>query len=337
VPVSMRDVGRLAGVSTSTVSNVVNKPESVSPEVARRVLAAIDQLGFVRNDAARRLRVGRSDTIGLVVINITNPFFADMAMGVEAAADAAGYSVLLANSAAKPGREGEALDLFARHGVDGVLVAPAGNVLERLDVLRQRGIPVVLIDRVDDRGLLSSVAADNVVGGRLATEHLIAIGRRRLLFIGGSRDVSQMRDRLSGARDAVAATRGVSLAVRSTTTLDAELGLAIGAELAAGPADARPDGVFAANDMLALGLIQGLARGGLRVPEDVAVIGYDDIAFAAAAVVPLSTIRQPSAAMGEAAARLLIQQLREPGPHPVRSVGFEPTLVVRASTGTNNV
>ena len=331
--VSMRDVARLAGVSVSTVSNVVNRPDGVATELAARVTEAITQLGFVRNEAARQLRTGRSETLGLTVLNLSNPFFAAIATGVEQAAVAAGYSVLLATSSSIPGHEADTLDLFERHRVDGVLVASAGNMLERLDQLRQRGIPAVLIDSVDDRGAFSSVSANNVTGGRLAAEHLIENGRTRLLFVGGPRTVSQMRDRLEGCREAVLAAPGVTLDVKWTQTLSAELGLSIGSELADRPAHERPDAVFAANDMLALGLIQGLVRGGVRVPEDVAIIGYDDIVFAAAAAVPLSSVRQPSRAMGERAAATLIDHLRHPAEYRPRAVTFEPSLVARASSG----
>jgi LacI family transcriptional regulator len=330
--VSMRDVAQLAGVSVSTVSNVLNKPAGVDPDLAARVTGAIAKLGFVRNDAARQLRTGRSETLGLVVLNLSNPFFADMAIGVEEAAQAAGYSVLLATSSASAGGESGALDLFERHRVDGVLVASAADVLDRLDRLRQRGIPAVLIDGVDDRGVFSSVSADDVTGGRLAAGHLIDPGRTRLLFIGGTRTRAQMRDRLAGCREAVAAASGVTLDVLWTGTLTAELGLSLGADLAARPAAERPDAVFAANDMLALGLIQGLTGGGVRVPEDVAVIGYDDIVFAAAAGVPLSSVRQPSRDMGERAAAALIEQLRNPDGYRPVAVTFQPSLVVRGSS-----
>ena len=330
--VSMRDVARLAGVSVSTVSNVVNKPAGVDPALAARVTDAIDKLGFVRNDAARQLRTGRSETLGLVVLNLSNPFFADMATGVEEAAKAAGYSVLLATSSASVDGESGALDLFERHRVDGVLVASAADVLDRLDRLRQRGIPAVLIDSVDDRGLFSSVSADDVTGGRLAAAHLIDTGRTRLLFVGGTRTRAQMRDRLAGCQEAVSAASEVTLEVLFCGSLTAELGLSIGAELAARPDAYRPDAVFAANDMLALGLIQGLVGGGLRVPEDVAVIGYDDIVFAAAAGVPLSSVRQPSRDMGKKAAAALIEQLRNPDGYRPVAVSFEPALVVRGSS-----
>jgi len=329
---SIRDVAALAGVSMSTVSNVLNNPGRVSTASVDRVQRAIDQLGFVRNEAARRLRSGNSKLIGLAVINISNPFFTDVATGVEEAARAAGYSVLLGNSSSRPDGETGYLELFERQGVDGVLIVPSGDVLEQLDGLRRRGTPAVLIDRVDDRRAFSSVSTDDVVGGTLAGEHLLGLGRRRLWFVGGLLSVRQMRDRLDGFRAALAEAPDASLRVETGAFIDATSGLEYGRAIAPLPAAERPDAIFAANDMLALGIIQGLTGTGLRVPEDVAVVGYDDIVFSAAAVIPLTSVRQPSRRMGNTAATLLIQELADPEGFRTQSIVYEPQLIVRAST-----
>jgi LacI family transcriptional regulator len=329
---SMRDVAALAGVSMSTVSNVLNRPQRVSAVSVQRVQRAIDQLGFVRNEAARQLRVGHSRLLGLAVINIDNPFFTDVATGVEEAARAAGYSVLLGNSASRPEGETGFLDLFEQQRVDGVLIVPSGDVLERLDGLRRRGTPSVLIDRVDDRRTFSSVSTDDVVGGGLAARHLVDLGRRRLWFIGGSLDVRQMSDRLEGFRAVLAEHPEVSLRVQTSALVDAASGVDFGRAVAALDATERPDAIFAANDMLALGIIQGLSGTGVRVPEDVAIIGYDDIVFSAAAAIPLTSVRQPSRRMGSTAATLLIEELADPDGFRPRSIVYEPQLIVRSST-----
>jgi LacI family transcriptional regulator len=328
---SIRDVAALAGVSMSTVSNVLNRPHRVSAASAERVQRAIQQLGFVRNQAARQLRVGHSRLLGLAVINISNPFFTDVATGVEEAARAAGYSVLLGNSASRPEGEVGFLDLFEQQRVDGVLIVPAGDVLEKLDGLRRRGTPAVLIDRVDDRRTFSSVSTDDVVGGGLAARHLVDTGRRRLWFIGGLPGVRQMDDRLEGFRGALRDTPA-TLHVETAALVDATSGAAHGRAIAALAERDRPDGVFAANDMLALGVIQGLTASGLRVPQDVAVVGYDDIVFSAAAAIPLTSVRQPSRRMGSTAATLLIEELADPEGFRPRSIVYEPQLIVRSST-----
>jgi LacI family transcriptional regulator len=329
---SIKDVAALAGVSMSTVSNVLNRPERVSGEAVDRVQRAIDQLGFRRNEAARQLRLGHSSLLGLAVINISNPFFTDVATGVEEAAREAGYSVLLGNSASRPEGEAGFLELFERQRVDGVLIVPAGDVLEQLDGLRRRGTPAVLIDRIDDRRTFSSVSTDDVAGGRLAGEHLASVGRRRLWFAGGDDRIKQMRDRLDGFREAVRDVPGATVHVERTAAVEAADGVELGRRIAALPHGDRPDAVFAANDMLALGVIQGLAASGMRVPDDVSVVGYDDIVFSAAAVIPLTSVRQPSRRMGSEAARLLLEQIADPDGFRPRSIVFEPELIVRSSS-----
>ena len=327
----VRDVAALAGVSMSTVSNVLNRPDRVSAEAVHRVRAAIEQLGFVRNDAARQLRVGRSNLIGLAVINISNPFFTDVATGVEQAARERGYSVLIGSSASSPAGESASLDLFESQRVDGVLILPAGDVFRELDGLRRRGTPGVLIDRVDENGVFSSVSTDNVVGGRLAAEHLLGLGHRRLLFVGGSDGVRQVRDRLDGFRAVVDEYRDASLRVQWLDEVDAEHGAELGRAIAALPAGERPDAIFAANDMLALGIIHSLIGTEVRVPEHVAIVGYDDIVFAGVAAIPLTSIRQPSRDMGYAAASLLIEHLGD-AEKPPRVIRYVPELMARSST-----
>lgn len=331
---SIRDVAALARVSMSTVSNVLNNPGRVSADSRERVQRAIEQLGFVRNNAARQLRVGSSKLLGLALINISNPFFTDVASGVEEAAREAGYSVLLGNSASRPDGESGFLELFEKQQVDGVLIVPSGDVLDKLDGLRRRGIPAVLIDRVDERRAFSSVSTDDVAGGTLAAKHLLSLGRRNLWFIGGLLSVKQMRDRLEGFREMIGNYPGVSLRVETGAFVDATSGLEYGRAIASLPVDQRPDAIFAANDMLALGVIQGLTATGFRVPHDIAVIGYDDIVFSAAAAIPLTSVRQPSRQMGTAAASLLIDEIADPGGFRPRSIVYEPQLIVRASTTT---
>jgi LacI family transcriptional regulator len=327
--VSVRDVALRAGVSLGTVSNVLNSPEKVAPTTAQRVLAAIEELGFVRNDAARQLRAGSSRSIGMLVLDVRNPFFTDVARGAEEAALEAGLSVLLADSGERADREAAHLDLFEEQRVRGMLVTPVGDVVGRLERLRERGIPVVLVDRLASEERFSSVSVDDVAGGRMAAEHLLGAGRRRLLFVGGPLDLGQVADRLAGAREAVASVRGAALDVLEIPSLTMTEGVSAARRLL--DVDDRPDGIFAANDVVALGLLQGVGMlGGLRIPEDIALVGYDDIDFAAAAAVPITSIRQPRDLMGRRAVELLLAEI-EGGPRGERIV-FQPELVVREST-----
>ena len=331
--VSIRDVATTAGVSVGTVSNVLNHPDKVSPATVDRVHAAIDELGFVRNDAARQLRAGASRAIGLVILDGGNPFFTDVARGAETAAEKAGRVVLLGNSDQQVEREAHYLDLFEQNRVLGILISPVGDVSERLARLRRRGTPAVLVDRQASLTTFSSVSVDDVRGGQLAVEHLVAVGRRRLAFVGGPLDLQQVADRLAGAQEAVrGAGAEVALEVVEVPGLTVEHGRAAAAALMARPPSERPDGVFAANDLVAMGVLQSLVMlGDLRVPDDVALIGYDDNDFARAAVVPLSSIRQPSGLIGQTAMDILQDEIDDPTREP-RRVVFAPELVVRAST-----
>ncbi|MHB1171831.1 MAG: LacI family DNA-binding transcriptional regulator [Lacisediminihabitans sp.] len=330
--VSVRDVAARAGVSVGTVSNVLNRPEKVAVETVARVKNAIDELRFIRNDAARQLRAGQSKSVGLVVLDVRNPFFTDLARGAEDHAARVGLSVLLGNSDENPVRESAYLDLFEEQRVHGVLISPFGDITERLVRLRERGIPAVLVDRGSEGSGVSSVSVDDVAGGRMAVDHLIGTGRTRIAFVGGPFDIRQVADRFEGARAAVAAHPGVSLEVITIDALTVLAGRMEGEKLLERqPAD-RPDAIFTANDLIAVGVLQALVmKGDVRVPDDIALIGYDDIDFVSATVVPMSSIRQPSALIGQTAVQILLEEAADPT-LPPRQIVFQPELVVRAST-----
>jgi LacI family transcriptional regulator len=331
--VSVRDVAAAASVSVGTVSNVLNRPEKVAPDTVARVMAAIDELGFVRNDAARQLRAGRSRSIGLVVLDVRNPFFTDVARGAEDRAAEDGMTILLGNSDENVDRERAYLDLFEEQRVHGVLISPLGDDETRLQRLRGRDTPVVLVDRVSEDRSISSVSVDDVVGGELAVRHLIETGRRRIAFVGGPTGIRQVADRLAGARRAVEAEPDATLEVIATESLTVLQGRAAGEAIRDRAAGERPDAVFAANDLLAMGVLQALNMlGSVRVPDDVALIGYDDIDFASAAVVPLSSIRQPASLIGYTAVDLLLKEAASGEGFTPEQVVFQPELVVRDST-----
>ncbi len=325
----MRDVAERAGVSVGTVSNVLNRPDRVTPATLAKVRDAIDALGFVRNDAARQLRAGSSRAIGLVVIDAYNPFFGEVSRGAEDRAGDDGLIVLLANSDENPDRERLALELFAEQRVKGLIISPADGVDEQLAQLRRQRIPVVLIERTTTDPEVPSVAVDNLAGGRLAVEHLVERGRRRIVFAAGQLELAQVRDRLTGAR---AAAGAVPLEVMDTGGLSVGHGRTVGDAIAALAPDDRPDAVFAVNDLIALGVVQGLRTAGLRVPDDVAIVGYDDIDFAASAEVPLTSVRQPGARIGHTAVDLLLAVI-DGIPIAEPHVTFQPELIVRASSG----
>ncbi len=330
---SIRDVAQHAGVSVGTVSNVLNRPGEVSADSITRVHAAIEELGYVRNDAARKLRAGVSTTVGFVVLDGQNPFFGDVVRGAEDEASSHGIAVLYGNTDEDVARERMYLDLFEEQQVRGVLISPYGDINPRLERLRARGIHAVLVDRFSGDGRFSSVSVDSVVGGRMAVEHLIETGRRRIAFVGGPFEIRQVTDRLAGARVAVENSAApVDIEVIATGALTVAEGAAAGARILERPRHEWPDALFAANDLLALGLLQGLiVDGRMLVPDDIAIIGFDDIAFAAAAAVPLSSMRQPSGMIGRTALRVLLEETSDPDLIPRQTV-FLPELIVRAST-----
>jgi len=320
VPVSIREVASHAGVSVATVSNVLNRPEIVAQPTRDRVHSSIRELGFVRNESARQLRAGRSRTIGLVVLDVANPFFTDLARGVEDEASKAGFAVILCNSDDQERKEKRYLELLEEHRVQGVLITPVVGAGSRLARLQRRGTPVVLVDsRSASRGQCS-VAVDDVLGGDLAVSHLLATGHEA--------------DRHEGALRALrrAGRAPAGLQVIEAGGLNVAAGQKAGAEIAALAAGSRPTAVFCANDLIALGVLQEMTRNRIRVPEDISIIGYDDIDFAAAAAVPLTSVRQPRQQLGHTAARLLLDEAADDDAHQHRQVIFEPELVVRQST-----
>jgi len=331
--VSVVDVAARAGVSLGTVSNVLNRPDRVAPATRDRVLAAIRDLGFVRNEAARQLRAGRSRTIGLVVLDVGNPFFTDLARGVEATAGRSGLSVVLCNSNDDVAREGHYLSMLQEQRAYGVLITPVGTNNPAIEAVRRSGTPVVLVDRGSNRRMCS-VSVNDRVGGELAVAHLIEQGHKRIGFVGGPLSINQVSERLAGARAAMAAAGlpDKRLVVLETPRMDVESGRATGERIAGLSARSRPTAVFCANDLLALGLLQDTTRRRLSVPEQLAIVGYDDIDFAAAAAVPLTSVRQPRAQLGRAAMELMLEEADEPDRHRHRQVVFEPELVVRDST-----
>ncbi|MBZ5738997.1 LacI family DNA-binding transcriptional regulator [Nocardioides mangrovi] len=330
---SVKDVAAAAGVSLGTVSNVLNRPDRVSPETRERVQRAMSDLGFVRNESARQLRAGTSRTLAYVMLDASNPFFTDVAAGIDTAAESVDLALVLCNSRNSAQRERSHLALLEQQRVQGVLITPVEPDSPALEELAQRGTPVVVVDRTRADQSFCSVAVDDVLGGRLAVEHLLDRGHTRVAYVGGPRHLGQVADRLRGARDAwSAAGRPEDALVEvETAALTVNEGREAGARLAGLPARRRPTAAFCANDLLALGLLQHAISSGVRVPEELAIVGYDDIDFAAAAAVPLTSVRQPRQLLGRTAAELVLDESAN-ADHTHRQVLFTPELVARAST-----
>lgn len=328
----IKDVAAQAGVSVGTVSNVLNHPERVSDAMVDRVRRAIDETGYVRNESARQLRSGSSRTVGMVVLDVTNPFFADVTRGAEEVAMERGSIVMVGDSGDEPEHERRHLEALLEQRVQGVLLTPIGESLPVLARFRNLTIPVVLVDRVPAGVELCSVAVDDVAGGRRAARHLLETGRTQLSFIGGPEALPQVAQRLAGAREALAEAGLDPAGIRARH--EPTLTLATGAAATRHLLDRRVLGeaLFAANDLMALGALSVLRDAGIAVPDDVALVGYDDISFARAAAIPLTSVRQPRRMLGRTAAEMLFDEVDEGEAHVHRTVVFDPELVVRASS-----
>ena len=330
---SVKDVAAAAGVSLGTVSNVLNQPERVSPRTRTRVEEAMLELGFVRNESARQLRAGKSRVLAYVMLDANNPFFNDVARGIEDVAEVKSLSVFVCNSDQQVSRELSYLSLLEQQRVEGVLITPIDPEAQSLDDLSRRGTHVVIVDRTRSGNTHCSVAVDDTLGGRLAVEHLLDLGHERIAFVGGPERIGQVRDRRDGARLALedAGHPADNLVVVRTEALTVAEGRDAGARITGMSRRSRPTAAFCANDLLALGLLQQCVALGIKVPEQLAIVGYDDIEFAAAAAVPLTSVSQPRRELGRRAAELLLDEGTN-SKHQHQQVVFTPELVARAST-----
>ncbi len=329
---TLRDVARRAGVSIATVSYVLNGTRSVSPEVEARVREAVRALQYRPNRLARGLRRKRTHVIGLVVPDSANPFFAEIARGMEDLSFAHDHSVILCNSDGDPAKEQRYLGVLIEQQVDGIALVSAHATPAHLSMLRQRRIPFVVVDR-DLPGLEADcVLADNFQGGYLATRHLLERGHRRIACIAGPSELTPSADRVRGYRRALeeAGIRPREVWVQRGD-FRAESGYEAARFFLSLPAKVRPTAIFACNDLMAIGAMRAIGEAGLSIPDDIALVGFDDILLASYVIPPLTTVAQPTYEMGRIAGDLLLRRLGEPDRPPARLI-LPVRLVVRQST-----
>jgi LacI family transcriptional regulator len=327
--VSLRDVAKAAKVSIGTVSNVLNRPEVVSPSTLSRVQSTIKDLGFVPNGVARQLRSGYSRTLGLVVPDVGNPFFTEVARGVEDAARKRDYAVFLCNSDESLEKEDRYINVLIEQHVRGVLITPADIKADRIDALRARGICVTLLDRELKGENQCSVSVDDVHGGQIAVEYLASLGHKRIAWVRGPEKIPQVADRGEGVAKAAKLVNveidHIEVPLMNTANGEEAVNNLLALK-------SLPTAVFCANDLLALGVMRGLLNNGIQIPDQVAVLGYDDIQFAPSAVVPLSSISQPAYQIGVTAADLILSECESDGDHVHQQIKFQPRLIERASS-----
>ena len=326
---TIKDVAAAAGVSVATVSRVLNKSQRVDAELAERVLQAVSRLGYRPSAVARSLRVQQTRVVGLIISDIRNPFFTDAVRGIEDSVGAEGYSLVLCNSDEDLAKEAGYLDLVVEERMAGAIVSPASTEDTRLSALTARGVPVVVMDREAAREAVDSVLVDNVRGGELATAHLIEGGYQRIACITGPPRTSTGNDRLEGWRAALAAAgRDAPDALVRRADFKEDGGHAAATELLASAEP--PDAFFVANNLMTVGVLAAVAEAGLSVPEDVGVVGFDDMSWARLLRPPLTTVAQPTYELGRVAAELLTRRIAGRDDPPQRVV-LEPTLQIRDS------
>lgn len=332
---NIRDVAYLAGVSAGTVSNVLNRPSYVNPDTRRRVQSAIQALGFVPRQRSRRFRPGRVRNLGIALANLDNPFFVDVALGAESLAKELDVGIVISNSAYDPVREDQNLELLVQQRVQGIIISPVDEKSSQLQALRDRGVPMVFVDRVTADRDCWSVVVDDRRGGELGMEHLLDKGHTRIAFVGHPEQSSKVATRLLGARDAISkhSESPVSLEVLSVESWTVQGGKDAAEILVARSPELRPTAVFCSNDMMALGMLQTLDHSGIRVPEDIALVGYDDLEWAGIAMIPLTTVRQPRRLLGRTAVEMIMELLDDPNQRiKPRHVVLQPELVIRETT-----
>jgi len=330
---TIRDVAERAGVSLGTVSNVLNRPHLVADATRKRVLAVVDEIGFVRNNAARQLRGVTSPAIGLVALDTFNPFFAEVARGIERAADEANHLVIVCNSAGLKAREDRQLRVLEEQRVAGILMAPLrGSQSRAMRAIRNRGTPIVLLDRRGSGRDQCSVSVDDIGGARMVAEHLVSLGHERIGLVNGPRTIQQCADRHAGFLNGLDKA-GLSLSPSSDLEMP---GMTIqdGEEAAARLLAQRwrPTAIFCTNDLLAVGAQHAFLARGVHVPDDLAIVGYDDVAFAEMSFVPLTSVRRPAYDLGYQATKLLLDESSNRLQHRHERVLFKPELIVREST-----
>jgi LacI family transcriptional regulator len=329
---TMNDVARVAEVSIATVSHVINGTRFVSPERADRVHAAMRELDYTPDATARSLRMGRTNTLGVVIPDNTNPFFAELARWIEEAGFDAGYVTILGNSGERSDRERQYITTLLSKRVDGLIIAPWRKPTAAITrVLRKAPIPIVVIDRHDVLRSADSVLYDDVGGGRQAGEHLLELGHTEIAAISGPPDPGHDPGRLEGFRAALG-DDGVELPDDAIVASDYHFagGRAATAQLLA--RGTRFTALFAANDLMAAGAIRELTGHGLSVPGDVSVIGFDDAPLAEMTSPALTTVRQPVQAMGDKAVALLLARVTGAAAGAGRRHVLPTSLVVREST-----
>ncbi len=327
---TIKDVAALAGVSFTTVSHVLNDTRPVSADARRRVLAAVEEIGYLPSAVARSLRKSETKIIGVLVPNVNNPFFAELVVGVEDGCRLSGYSVFLCNSDNDPKRQQQYMRTLLEKRIDGLLLSSAGDAEALARIFKLATVPAVTVDRAVPGARADRVSVNNQDGALKAVRHLLDLGHRQIACVSGPAEFEVSMERVEGWRRALQ-ERG--LAVDESLLIESDFSSAGGYEAARRLLRERPEvtAVFASNDMMALGALRAAAELGLRLPQQLSVVGFDDIELSAYVYPALSTVGCSIKELGREAARVLIDRIENPGA-PLKDVQLTPRLVVRESS-----
>lgn len=328
---SISDVAEMLGVSKSTVSRAINGNSGVGDELRKKVLDLVDEIGYKPNTIAQSLSRGRVNIVALILGDIRNPFYADLAFNIQRILNSHGYMVMVFNSEYDVQREMEFLKLTIQFNFAGLILITAQTEIVE-DMLHSMDVPMVLVNRILPSYTGDSVLTDNFQAGYMAVMHLLELGHKHIGFVRGPGVSSASSQRFEGYRQAL---RNFSLPFNEEYVFESDLKMETGITLARNfvkDLKVRPSAMVVVNDMTAIGFIDGCRENGLSIPEDLSIVSFDDIEFSAMKGIELTTISQHVDKMSEHAARLMLKQLEEKDAKPERVI-LEPTLVIRKTTG----
>jgi LacI family transcriptional regulator len=325
---TFNDLAQELNLSTATISRALSRPEIVAPETRTRVLEAVRRSGYQMNGIARSLRTQSTHTIGVIVSDICNPFFSSIVKAAEDVARTNGYTVLICNADEEGRNEEAALRLFIERQVSGVIRCSAGANSSLLQVLHEKSIPLVDLDRQSGLPDIDTVILNNKLGASLATRHLIQLGHKRIAIVSGPQHLSNARDRLEGFRKALRAAR---IAIPKNYVEFGDFREASGFQAAERllDLDSPPTAIFVANNEMMAGTLSSVRQRRVKVPRELSLVGFDDARWARYLEPPLTVVSQPAELMGQKAAQLLLTRLS--GRRTPQTVLFQPELIVRRS------
>lgn len=328
---TIREVAERAGVSFTTVSHVINNTRYVSEESRAKVLAAMEELNYRPNAVARSLKSGKTNTLGMILPDSSNPFFAEVGHFIEEAAFQLGYRVILCNTESDPRKEQMYVEVLSQKQVDGIIFYATGDKPASINVLLQSKLPFVMVDRDLVNIPVDAVLTDNCEGGRLATRHLLQLGHQRIACLIGPSDENPSAERVVGYR---AALLDAGIVPQEDLVLRGDFHSETGRNLTLQllNRETPPTAIFACNDMMAFGALRAAYQVGLRVPENLSIIGFDGIELGSYSNPPLTTVAQPKDLMGKQAVKMITERLADPYSPPKRIV-LPSKLILRESTG----